>query len=452
MKIAVRFAPSPTGFLHIGNVRTAIVNWLYAARHGGSFMFRLDDTDEERSTQEYADAIAQDLTWLGLTWDRYARESDRYARYGEVAEKLKAAGRLYPCYETPEELGLKRKSLLARHLPPIYDRSALRLSDEDRARLEAEGRRPHWRFKLLHADIVWDDLVQGHKHFKGADLSDPVLIREDGRPLYTLTSVVDDVDFAISHIVRGEDHVTNTAVQVQLFQAVIGLEGQGEVPTFAHLPLIAGSEGEGLSKRLGSLSVRSLREEEGVEALALTSYLARLGTADAIAAAGSLAELAEGFDFAKFGRGTPKFDPDELMRLNAQVLHQASFAAVADRLAALGLDGVDEAFWLAVRPNLSKLADAKEWWAVTHAPVAPLVEDAAFLATAAGLLPDGVWDETTWGVWTKAVSAATGAKGKALFLPLRRALTARDHGPELKTLLPLIGRERALARLAGRVA
>ncbi|WP_029014561.1 glutamate--tRNA ligase [Niveispirillum irakense] len=452
MKIAVRFAPSPTGFLHIGNVRTAIVNWLYAARHGGSFMFRLDDTDEERSTQAYADAIAQDLTWLGLTWDRYARESDRYARYGEVAEKLKAAGRLYPCYETPEELGLKRKSLLARHLPPIYDRSALRLSEEDRARLEAEGRRPHWRFKLLHEDIVWDDLVQGHKHFKGADLSDPVLIREDGRPLYTLTSVVDDVDFAISHIVRGEDHVTNTAVQVQLFQAVIGLEGQGEVPTFAHLPLIAGSEGEGLSKRLGSLSVRSLREEEGVEALALTSYLARLGTADAIAAAGSLAELAEGFDFAKFGRGTPKFDPDELMRLNAQVLHQAPFAAVVDRLAALGLDGVDEAFWLAVRPNLSKLADAKDWWAVTHAPVAPLVEDAAFLATAAGLLPDGVWDETTWGVWTKAVSAATGAKGKALFLPLRRALTARDHGPELKTLLPLIGRERALARLAGRVA
>jgi glutamyl-tRNA synthetase len=452
MKIAVRFAPSPTGFLHIGNVRTAIVNWLFAARHGGSFMFRLDDTDEERSTQEYADAIAQDLTWLGLTWDRYARESDRYARYAEVAEKLKAAGRLYPCYETSEELGLKRKSLLARHLPPIYDRSALRLSDEDRARLEAEGRRPHWRFKLLHDDIVWDDLVQGHKHFKGADLSDPVLIREDGRPLYTLTSVVDDVDFAISHIVRGEDHVTNTAVQVQLFQAIIGLEGQGDVPTFAHLPLIAGSEGEGLSKRLGSLSVRSMREEEGVEALALTSYLARLGTSDAIAAAGSLAELADGFDFGKFGRGTPKFDPDELMRLNAQVLHHAPFAAVAERLAGLGLEGVDEAFWLAVRPNLSKLADALDWWAVTHAPVTPLVEDAAFLATAAGLLPDGVWDETTWGVWTKAVGAATGAKGKALFLPLRRALTARDHGPELKTLLPLIGRDRALARLAGRVA
>lgn len=452
MTVAVRFAPSPTGYLHIGNVRTAIVNWLFARQQGGNFMFRLDDTDTERSTQHFAEALAEDLTWLGLTWDRYARESDRYDRYAAVAEKLKAAGRLYPCYETSEELGLKRKALLARHLPPIYDRAALRLTAEDRARLEAEGRRPHWRFKLLHEDVAWHDLVQGPKHFKGADLSDPVLIREDGRPLYTLTSVVDDVDFAISHIVRGEDHVSNTAVQVQLFEAILGLEGGGTVPAFAHLQLIAGAEGEGLSKRLGSLSVRSLRQEEGVEALALTSYLARLGTADAISAAASLNELVAGFDFAKFGRATPKFDPDELMRLNAQVLHQASFVAVADRLAALGMAGVDEAFWLAVRPNLTKLADAKEWWAVTHAPVTPLVEDEGFLTTAAGLLPDGAWDETTWGAWTKAVGAATGAKGKALFLPLRRALTARDHGPELKTLLPLIGRDRALARLAGRTA
>lgn len=449
MNVAVRFAPSPTGHLHIGNVRTTIMNWLFAARHGGSFMFRLDDTDEERSTQAFADAIAEDLTWLGLTWDRFARESDRYARYAEAAEALKAAGRLYPCYETPEELGLKRKAMLAQHRPPIYDRSALRLTDADRARLEGEGRRPHWRFKLNHADINWDDLVQGHKHFRGADLSDPVLIREDGRPLYTLTSVVDDLDFAITHIVRGEDHVTNTAVQVQLFEAMIGVQGKGTVPSFAHLPLVAGSEGEGLSKRLGSLSVRSLRTEEGVEPLALAAYLARLGTSDAIAAAGSLSELAAGFDFAKFGRGTPKFDADELMRLNAQVLHAAPFAAVVDRLVALGMQGVDEAFWLAVRPNLSRLTDAREWWAVTKQAVTPLVDDAGFLSKAAELLPDGVWDDTTWGIWTKAVSAATGAKGKALFLPLRRALTAHDHGPELKTLLPLIGRERALARLSG---
>ncbi|OYQ32878.1 glutamate--tRNA ligase [Niveispirillum lacus] len=449
MTVAVRFAPSPTGHLHIGNIRTAIVNWLFAARHGGSFMFRLDDTDEERSTQAFADAIAEDLTWLGLTWDRYARESDRYARYADAAEALRTAGRLYPCYETPDELGLKRKAMLAQHRPPIYDRAALRLTDTDRARLEAEGRRPHWRFKLNHSDIVWDDLVQGHKHFRGADLSDPVLIREDGRPLYTLTSVVDDLDFAITHIVRGEDHVTNTAVQVQLFEALIGIMGQGIVPTFAHLPLIAGSEGEGLSKRLGSLSVRSLRQDEGVEPLALIAYLARLGTSDAITAAGSMAELAEGFDFGKFGRGTPKFDSDELMRLNTQVLHNAAFADVADRLTAMGMVGVEEAFWLAVRPNLTRLSDAKEWWAVTKQAVTPMVDDAAFLATAAGLLPAAPWDDTTWGVWTKAVSAATGAKGKALFLPLRRALTAHDHGPELKTLLPLIGRERALARLSG---
>ncbi|AWK87378.1 glutamate--tRNA ligase [Azospirillum thermophilum] len=446
MSTAVRFAPSPTGRLHVGNVRQALVNWLFARRTGGSFLFRLDDTDEERSTQAFADAIAADLTWLGLTWDRFARESDRYPRYDEVAEALKAAGRLYPCYETAEELSLKRASLVSQGRPPIYDRAALRLSDADRARLEAEGRRPHWRFKLAPDPVAWEDLVRGPVRFEGTALSDPVLIREDGRPLYTLTSVVDDADFAITHIIRGEDHVANTAVQIQIFEAM----GAG-VPVFAHLPLLTDAAGQGLSKRLGSLAIGSLREE-GVEPMALNSLLAKLGTSDPIEARLTLDELAADFDLAKVSRATPKFDPEELMRLNARLLHLMPFESVRGRLESLGLAGADAAFWEAVRPNLARLADAADWWAVTHAPVTPVVEDAAFLEQAAALLPGEPWDAGTWGAWANAVKGATGRKGKELFLPLRRALTGRDHGPELKNLLPLIGRPRALRRLAGETA
>lgn len=444
---AVRFAPSPTGLLHVGNLRLALVNWLYARRTGGSFLLRLDDTDEERSRPEYAAAIEADLTWMGLSWDRFARESDRYPRYDEVTARLRAAGRLYPCYETPEELSLKRTSLISQGRPPIYDRAALRLADADRARLEGQGRRPHWRFKLDHRAVEWHDLVRGPVHFEGSALSDPVLIREDGRPLYTLTSVVDDADFAITHVIRGEDHVANTAVQIQIWQAL-----DAPVPVFAHLPLLTDAGGQGLSKRLGSLSVRSLRDDDGIEPLALACLLGKLGTSDPIEPRPGLAALTAEFDFAKISRATPKFDPEDLKRLNARVLHATPFEAVAGRLAALGFTGIDATFWDAVRPNLSRLADVAEWWNVTHAPVAPLVEDADFTARAAALLPPEPWDAATWGAWTEAVKQATGAKGKALFLPLRRALTARDHGPELKNLLPLIGRARALRRLAGETA
>ncbi|PWC98218.1 glutamate--tRNA ligase [Azospirillum sp. TSO5] len=451
MSTAVRFAPSPTGRIHVGNVRLALVNWLFARKTGGSFMFRLDDTDEERSTQEFADAIAADLTWLGLSWDRFARESDRYPRYDEAAAALKAAGRLYPCYETPEELNLKRASLVSQGRPPIYDRAALRLTDEDRARLEGEGRKPHWRFKLNPTPVEWTDLVRGPVRFEGTALSDPVLIREDGRPLYTLTSVVDDADFAITHIIRGEDHVANTAVQIQIFEA-LGEALGAAVPSFAHLPLLTDAGGQGLSKRLGSLSVGSLRDEDGIEPMAVNSLLAKLGTSDPIEARLTLDELVAEFDLSKIARGTPKFDPDELGRLNARILHLTPFEAVASRLEGLGLTGADSAFWEAVRPNLARLSDARDWWAVTHAPVTPVVEDAAFLAQAAALLPDEPWDLGTWGAWTAAVKGATGRKGKDLFLPLRRALTGRDHGPELKNLLPLIGRARSLRRLAGETA
>lgn len=447
MSLTVRFAPSPTGLLHVGNIRLALVNWLVARGAGGTVLLRLDDTDDERSTPEFAAGIERDLGWLGLTWDRKARQSDRLALYTEAADRLKAAGRLYPCYETAEELGLKRKSLLARGLPPLYDRAGLDLSAAGRARLEAAGRHPHWRFKLDHQPVSWSDLVRGPAQFDGADLSDPVLVREDGRPLYTLSSVVDDIAFGISHVIRGEDHVANTAVQIQLWQAL-----GGPVPTFAHLPLLTDAAGHGLSKRLGSLSIASLRDDDGIEPMALLCLLARLGTADAVEAHLTLAELVESFDLTRVSRATPRFDPEDLTRLNARLLHLTPFAGVADRLAALGLDGVDQRFWLAVRPNLTRLADATLWWQISHAPVTPTLTDPNLTRQAASLLPPEPWDETTWGHWIEQIKVATGIKGKGLFLPLRLALTGTDHGPELKSLLPLIGRPRAVARLNGLLA
>ncbi len=444
--VKVRFAPSPTGLLHVGNARQALVNWLFARAKGGRYLLRIDDTDTERSTAEFAAAIERDLTWLGLTWDEKAVQSERLDRYAAAAEDLKAAGRLYACYETPEELGLKRKAALTAGRPPIYDRGALKLSEADKARLEAEGRRPHWRFRLEAGEIAWDDAVRGPVSFQAENLSDPVLIRADGRPLYTLTSVVDDIELEVTHVLRGEDHVANTAVQVQLFQA-LAKNGGGEVPTFGHLSLIAGAGGESLSKRLGSLSLASLRDS-GLEAMTVNCYLARLGTPDPVEPLTSLDALAEGFDLARFGRATPKFDPAELAHLNARLLHVTPFEAVADRLP----EGFDAELWNAVRPNLTKLAEAAVWQNICRGPVIPRIEDAGFAAQAAELLPAEPWDETTWSAWTGAVKQATGRKGKALFLPLRLALTGLDHGPELKALLPLIGRERAAARLAGQTA
>jgi glutamyl-tRNA synthetase len=441
--VTVRFAPSPTGLLHVGNARVALINWLFAKASGGRFILRLDDTDLERSKPEYVTAIEDDLSWLGLTWDRKEFQSKRLDHYTAAAESLKAAGRLYPCWETAEELEYKRKRQMALGKPPVYDRAALSLTPDAIAKLEAEGRKPHWRFKLEHEEVRWDDLVRGASHYHGANLSDPVLIRGDGSFLYTLPSVVDDMEFGVTHIVRGEDHVTNTAPQIQLFQAL-----GGTPPSFAHLPLLTGAGGEGLSKRLGSGSLADLRGQ-GVEAMALNSLLAKLGSSDAIEIRHSLADLAAEFAWDKFGRGTPKFDMAELERLDARLLHSAPFEEVRDRL---DLPGADEAFWLAVRANLTLLADAKEWWAICRAELSPVIEDEGFTQAAAALLPPEPWDSTTWGAWTEAVKQATGRKGKTLFHPLRLALTGRENGPELKSLLPLMGRARAEARLAGRVA
>ncbi|UCH75861.1 MAG: glutamate--tRNA ligase [Rhodospirillales bacterium] len=437
-QLKVRFAPSPTGLLHVGNARLALVNWLFARHGGGTFLLRLDDTDVDRSDARYGAAIEGDLGWLGLHWDEFARQSDRLARYAAAIERLKAAGRLYPCYETPEELSLKRKQQLSQGRPPVYDRAALSLGDSDRARLERDGRRPHWRFLLEERAVAWHDLARGPVRFEPGHMSDPVLVREDGHPLYTLSSVVDDGELGITHVVRGEDHVANTAVQIQLFEALAFV-----VPAFAHLPLLMGDDGKPLSKRLESLSIKALRDD-GIEAGALCAYLAHLGTPTSASGAESMEDLVAGFDIAAFGRAAPRFDRSELEHLNMRLLHRLPFDAVRERL---GLEGADEAFWAAVRPNLTRLEDARIWWRILHGDVEPVISDAALCRTAAALLPDEPWDETTFKSWAEAVGKATGAKGKALFMPLRQALTGMDHGPELRVLLPMLGRERALARL-----
>jgi glutamyl-tRNA synthetase len=442
MSVKVRFAPSPTGMMHVGNARTALITWLFARRQGGHYLLRIDDTDQERSKQEYEDAIEDGLRWLGLTWDHKDNQKFRSAIYDEKIEALKKAGRIYACYETPEELSLKRKTQLSIGKPPIYDRASLSLTAEQKAKYESEGRKPHWRFLLQPKPIEWDDLIRGPVKFDGADLSDPVVIREDGSPLYHLCSVIDDVDFGITHIVRGEDHVSNTATHVQMFEAL-----GAKPPEFAHLPLISDSEGGKLSKRLGSISLRDLREDVGLEPMAVASLMARLGTSDPIEPYTTLEPLIESFDFSKFSRGTPKFDSDELLRLNAKILHEMPFAAVKDKLAALGLSEIDEAFWLTVRPNLEKLGDIREWWQVAKGPVSSVIEDPAFIAEAATLLPPAPWDKGTWTVWTNAVKDKTGRKGKQLYMPLRQALTGMDHGPELGDLLVLIGPEKTRERL-----
>lgn len=447
MSVRVRFAPSPTGYLHVGNVRAAIVTWLFARKNGGSFLLRIDDTDVERSKPEYEADIEAAMNWLGLNWDDHARQRDRGDRYNAVIEQLKSNGRLYACYETADELALKRKTLLSRGLPPIYDRAALNLTDEQKAKFEAEGRKPHWRFKMNPTSIEWDDLVRGAVKFDGALVSDPVLIREDGTPLYHLCSVIDDIDYKITHVVRGEDHVSNTAMHVQMFEAI-----GAPVPQFAHLPMISDSEGGKLSKRLGSLSVRDLRENEKLEPMAIISLMSRLGSADPIEPFTSIQPLIDQFDMSKFSKGAPKFDMEELLRLNAKIVHELSFASVKDRLAAMGLKDLDENFWNAVRPNLDRMSDVQDWWNVANGPVEPIINDADFAAQAAELLPAAPWDGTTWKAWTEAVKAATGRKGKDLFMPLRQALTGMDHGPELAVLLPLIGPDKARQRLTAKRA
>ncbi|WP_417831425.1 glutamate--tRNA ligase [Terasakiella sp.] len=444
MTFKVRFAPSPTGMMHIGNARMALVNYLYAKKEGGTFLLRVDDTDQERSKPEYEQAIKDAMNWLGLSWDEEEHQSARMSRYEDVFEKLKADGLVYDCYETPEELEFMRKRLRSRGKAPIYDRSALELSDADKEKLKAEGRQAHWRFKLPADDIEWADLVQGEKKFLAANLADPVIRRADGTFLYMMPSAIDDIDLGVTHVLRGEDHVSNTAVQIAMFKVL----NDAKFPAFAHLPLLSGTEGEKLSKRKGSMSLAEM-QEDGLEAMSINSLLAHLGTSENIEAVKSLDELVASFDIASFGRGTPKFDFKELERLNSKLIHEMDWATASARL---NLEGADEAFWEAVRPNLSRVKDAQDWADIVYGKVTPIIEDADFAVQAKDLLPAGDWDETTWQTWTTAVKEATGRKGKQLFMPLRQALTGMDHGPELGVLLPLLGREKVEARLQGTAA
>ena len=441
MSIKTRFAPSPTGRLHVGNIRTALINWLAARQAGGQMLLRLDDTDSERSREEFTVSIKQDLHWLGLEWDDYQVQSERLERYDEAAEKLRHLGRLYPCYETEEELALKRKTQLARGLPPRYDRAALALSVEERQALEARGVKPHWRFKLEDRFVEWQDRVRGPTRIDCASLSDPVLLRADGRPLYTLTSVVDDAAFAITDVIRGEDHVTNTGVQVQIFEAL-----GAAVPRMAHLPLIADAEGEGLSKRIGSLGVSALREQ-GIEPLTIAILLSRLGTGEPVEPVESLEALARDFDIERFARATPRFDPSDLERLNAKLLHSWPYERAHAGLAAHGLGHAPAEFWHAIRGNIHHMGEAVSWWRIVYERLPTPADEPDFLAEAAEILPAGPWDDKTWAGWIGAVKTRTGRQGRALFHPIRRALTGRDDGPELARLLPLIGYERARARL-----
>jgi glutamyl-tRNA synthetase len=444
MTINVRFAPSPTGRIHIGNARTAILNWLFARKAHGRFILRYDDTDLERSTQEFADGIADDLAWLGLAPDAVYRQSERFALYDAAAEKLRAEGRLYACYETAEELEYKRKRQLARGLPPVYDRTGLNLTGDERAKLEAEGRKAHWRFKLDQREVVWTDHVRGETRIDTASLSDPVLIREDGSYLYTLPSVVDDIDMGITHVIRGEDHVTNAAVQIEIFEALAG-----KAPEFAHHSLLVGPDGKGLSKRLGSLAIAEMREG-GLEPMAVVSHGALIGTSEAIEPHTSMDTLLDVFDLSKLSRAPGRFDMAELENLNARIVHELSYAGVHERLHALHADG-GEAFWLAVRGNLTKVGEAQGWYSIVFgdAPGVVEAEDREFISQAAHLLPAEPWDDTTWKTWTDAAKEATGRKGKGLFMPLRLALTGQPHGPELAALLPLMGRRRVEDRLRG---
>ena len=436
----VRFAPSPTGLLHVGNARQALANYLFARRHGGRFILRIDDTDRERSKPELAEAIMQDLRWLGTAWDECFHQSPRMDHYAAAAERLKQSGRLYPCFESEAELRAKREQRLKRGLAPVYDRAMLKLTPEQRSSAEAGGKRAYWRFLLSGETVSWDDVVLGHRQIKLGSVSDPVLIRADGSPLYTFTSVVDDLATGITHVIRGEDHVTNTGVQIDILAA---LGGNPTDLSFAHLPLLTDSGGGKLSKRIDSLTLRSLRHD-GVEPAALAAYLARLGTSDDPELLGMDA-LAAGFDISHVSRSAARFDISQLLALNRRALHALPFAAAADRLPS----GATETFWLAVRGNLDLLSEARGWWDVVAGTIVPPVIDGEqeFLRLALERLPSEPWDSTVWQGWTTSLREATGRKGRALFLPLRLALTGEDHGPELRELLPLMGRARAANRL-----
>lgn len=440
MTVITRFAPSPTGKLHVGNIRTALHNWLWARKKGGRFILRLDDTDRERSTIPFALSIMDDLNWLGLNYDAIYRQSERFALYEAAFEQLRADGRVYPCYESQQELDLKRKILAGRGLPPVYDRAALHMSEAERAKRESDGTRPHWRFKLDHdRPIEWVDKIRGPQRFETAHISDPVIRREDGSWLYMLPSAVDDADMGVSLVVRGEDHVSNTALQIQMFQAM-----RKDIPDFAHEALLVGSEGK-LSKRLGSLGCDSFREAE-IEPISLLALLARIGTSDAVEPINNVVPLINSLDFSHFSRAPARFDMEELELLNSKIVRQLAYADVKDRIPA----SIDRDGWVAIQPNLTKVSEARDWWRIVEGPVNATFddpEDRNFLLSAQAVAISMDWHGLVWQTLVDMLKRQTERSGKRLFLPLRQALTGMDHGPEMAVLLPLIGKDKAVERL-----
>jgi len=443
MKIKTRFAPSPTGMLHIGNARTALINFLYAKHAGGSFILRIDDTDIARSKKEYEEAIKQDLNWLGMEWDAIFKQSNRLDKYEIVKQNLIESGRLYECYETSEEIEIKRKLQLSSGRPPIYDRAALNLTDAQKQKYKDSGRTPHYRFKLEGSKIEWNDLVKGNLHFEAGNISDPIVIREDGTMTYMICSTVDDIDLEITHVLRGEDHVSNTAIQIQIFEAL-----GSTPPTFGHVSLVKAKD-EKISKRVGGFEIESLRDEKFIEAMAINSFFANIGTSNQIHPYKNISELAENFDISKFSTSPTTYVPEDLERLNHKLLISLSFNEVKNRLSEIGADKIDKDFWEGVRPNLKTLDDAKSWWNICHNYQAKKASsnDIEFLQQAKEVLPRTELTNLTWKEWTKALNEKSGRSGKALFMPLRIALTGMEHGPELAELLPLIGREEVLSRL-----
>ncbi len=445
MTVRTRFAPSPTGHLHVGNARAALFCYLFAKAQNGDFILRMDDTDEARSTEEFAEAIKADLTWLGLDYDETFKQSERFDKYEAAFEDLKARGLVYACYETPDELDRKRKRQLARGKPPVYDRAALELTEAQIAAYADEGRTPHYRFKLSGNPIAWTDMVRGEQKIETASLSDPVIRRADGSWLYTLPSVVDDIDANITHVIRGEDHVTNSGAQIEIIEAL-----GGKTPEFAHFSLMLAADGGALSKRLGSLSLADLRES-GVEAMSLNSLIARLGTADAVEPVQEMSTLIAGFDMSRLGRAPARFDPEEVTRLNARILHDMPYETAAARLAEMGApDGAE--FWDGVKGNLNLFDDVRDILQLIKGPITPVIEadDTDYIAAALAALPQGNLSETSWSEWTQGLKESTGRKGRGLFMPLRQALTGQAHGPEMQHLLPLIGYDKAVARLQGK--
>ncbi len=444
--MVLRFAPSPTGLLHVGNLRTAIINWLFAKKHDYDFLLRIDDTDDTRSKKEYVDFIEEDLKWIGLEWSLKYAQSDRLGAYDDAFNYLKSNNLIYRCFETDEELSLKRARQRSAGLPPVYDRSSLRISKDKIIQYESEGRSSYWRLKLPDKPIIWKDKIYGEVRFDSKSYSDPVIIRADGRYLYTITSVVDDIYSKVSNIIRGSDHLTNSGIQIYLFQAL-----GSKAPNFFHHSLMTSADGEPLSKRIGSLSIRGIRES-GIEPEVLLNYLTFVGDITNQSEFYEISELAKNFDAQKLSKSNAPFDERLLKEVNSGFLQQQNYDFFKKKSDLLGLKQVPKEFWGAVKNNIKVFDEIKDWTEVIYGNIQPVIDDPEYINLALNLIPEVDFNELSWQNWTETIKEKSGRKGKKLFMPLRLSITGKDFGPEMAKLLPLIGKEKTLSRLNGRAS